>query len=552
MTGVRASGLERRRSRSMSLGRPAIRTIATTENWVTWILKLLVLVPGLKPLINDLLINLAATSARPRPLPYSLWGPPVPPDQLPAEAESANYVAWPGLVDRTFTGRRLSQCDDAFLDKLRKPAALAPLFERESSMIESANSTALFCFFAQWFTDSFLRTDPNDFRRNTSNQEIDLCQIYGLCESDTWLLRQGEGGRLKSIMVDREEYPPRLFDPSGTRVAPEFEGLSYINPSTGTYRNADVLAGFDEPDRRRQLFASGLERGNSTIFYCALSTVFLREHNRLCRSIAEAHPQFDDSRIFESARNTNISLLLKVIIEDYVNHLSSAPVPFFLDIGKAEQKNWYRTNRISAEFDILYRWHSLTPDTMQLGGQTVDARKFRFHNDTLLKRGPASVLADIAGQPAGEISLRNSPAFLVQADVAAVEKSRAWRLRGYNDYRSAFGLPRLDTLLQLTRDRDLAARLGTYYEHIDDVELLIGLLAEARADGAVLGELMRLMVGVDAFSQALTNPLLSANIYGAETFTSVGLGWIERTHCLNDIAQRNLALDGRRLSFGRL
>ena len=34
-------------------------------------------------------------------------------------------------------------------------------------------------FFAQWFTDSFLRTSLTDYRKNESNHEIDLCQIYG-------------------------------------------------------------------------------------------------------------------------------------------------------------------------------------------------------------------------------------------------------------------------------------------------------------------------------------------------------------------------------------
>ena len=40
-------------------------------------------------------------------------------------------------------------------------------------------------FFAQWFTDSFLRTSREDFRQNTSTQEIDLCQIYGLGADQT-------------------------------------------------------------------------------------------------------------------------------------------------------------------------------------------------------------------------------------------------------------------------------------------------------------------------------------------------------------------------------
>ena len=66
-------------------------------------------------------------------------------------------------------------------------------------------------FFAQWFVDSFLRTSREDFRQNTSTQEIDLCQIYGLGPAQTRMLRSLSGGRLKSQLIDGEEFPVFLF-----------------------------------------------------------------------------------------------------------------------------------------------------------------------------------------------------------------------------------------------------------------------------------------------------------------------------------------------------
>ena len=44
-------------------------------------------------------------------------------------------------------------------------------------MIPCPRSTVLFAYFAQWFTDGFLRGDAHvarDPRRNSSNHEIDL------------------------------------------------------------------------------------------------------------------------------------------------------------------------------------------------------------------------------------------------------------------------------------------------------------------------------------------------------------------------------------------
>ena len=94
-------------------------------------------------------------------------------------AASAGYVSWTGLVDRTYTGRHLPPADRSYVDALPALDKLRPLFQRQQ-LTPCPKSTALFGFFAQWFTDSFLRTDPNDFRMTTSNHEIDLCQIYGL------------------------------------------------------------------------------------------------------------------------------------------------------------------------------------------------------------------------------------------------------------------------------------------------------------------------------------------------------------------------------------
>ena len=48
------------------------------------------------------------------------------------------------------------------------------------------------------------------------------------------------------------------------------------------------------------------------------------------------------------------------------------------------------------------------------------------------------------------------------------------------------------------------------------------------------------MVALDAFSQALTNPLLSEHVYNAETFSAFGMDEIRKTDTLWSILQRNV------------
>jgi len=53
-------------------------------------------------------------------------------------------------------------------------------------------------------------------------------------------------------------------------------------------------------------------------------------------------------------------------------------------------------------------------------------------------------------------------------------------------------------------------------------------------------ELLNTMVAVDAFSQALTNPLLSEHVWNEGTFTKEGWQVIKNTKSLRDILHRNV------------
>jgi prostaglandin-endoperoxide synthase 2 len=64
-----------------------------------------------------------------------------------------------------------------------------------------------------------------------------------------------------------------------------------------------------------------------------------------------------------------------------------------------------------------------------------------------------------------------------------------------------------------------------------------------------MGPLMLRMVAYDAFTQALTNPLLSKEVYGENTFSDVGFGEIEKTEKLADLVRRNVREDRRENLF---
>jgi prostaglandin-endoperoxide synthase 2 len=533
--------------------------------------------PALHAWVNRKLINGAVDSAIARPQAYTLWtGTPIDPNptdftpttklaysqqedilklsygQTAAASPPdppVDYITWTGLVDRRFTGRHLPPAPRSYSDRLPPIEKVLALYARrrvdgQEQSIHSTNCSALLGFFAQWFTDSFLRKDQKDQRLNTSNHEIDLCEIYGLDAETTRLLRTLQRGKLKTSPDGR--FPARLYDADG-KVNPEFRELIYVKPYLGTETLENITLGrLDVPDperlkRKVGLYATGLERGNSTILYTAISTIFIREHNGLCNLLAGAHPDWDDERLFQTARNINIVMLLHLTINEYINQLAQPPIKLKLDRPWAEKEHWYRANRIAIEFNLLYRWHSFVPDTIQIDGQPLDHMQFRFNNAVLEQYGAAAVIAAAARQPGGQVGLHNNPPFLWEAEYAAHAFSRSQRVRPFVEYQVAFDWPPVRDFKDLTGDDELARELQELYTgEIRDVEFLVGLFAQKRTPPAVLPPVLNTMVAVDAFSQILTNPLLAENAYGPDAFGEEGLRVIKDTVSFDQLMMRNL------------
>jgi prostaglandin-endoperoxide synthase 2 len=500
-------------------------------------------IPLVRRVVSMVTIDILANSTSPRPRALSM---------------ADDYTSWKSLTDRTFTGRHLPPHRPPSKE-LPSEESVNEVFRRRqdergnSAEVKSTDTSVMFMFFAQWFTDSFLRTSRDDFRKNTSNQEIDLCQIYGLTEKKTHLLRSHEGGRLKSQQINGEEYPEYLFKPRSPRgrlvFKPEFDGLHDKKFIT------EVLLK-DAPEHHKDsFFAVGLEHGNSTIGNTIMNVVFLREHNRIAGLLEKAHPEWQkrpegaDPRLFETTRNIMIVLLLKLVVEEYIRHISPHDFPLELVPFAADGKRWNRSNWVAIEFNLLYRWHSLVPDSIGSGADRLEPADFRNNNPLVISRGIEPLITQFSRERAGKIGLMNTPHFLVDRDPAdpghpsvqerTISLMRKAELAPFNDYRENFGLGRLKSFDQLTKDKDVRDRLKKLYGDIDKLEWYVGIFAEDYSRAEMMGSLMTTMVAYDAFTQALTNPLLARNVFTEATFTKTGMDIIKETNSLEQIITRN-------------
>jgi prostaglandin-endoperoxide synthase 2 len=248
-------------------------------------------------------------------------------------------------------------------------------------------------------------------------------------------------------------------------------------------------------------------------------------------------------------------LLLKLVVEEYIRHIG--PFDFAIETVPfiADEERWNRPNWIAIEFNLLYRWHPLVPDEIADGDGDGDGDgalrwpDFLNNNPLVISRGLASLVAQTSRARAGKIGLLNTPTFLVDRsapDHPSLEERtialmRQARLRSFNDYRESYGLSRLQSFDELTADATVRERLEALYGNdIERLEWYVGIFAEDYPDYLMMGELLTTMVANDAFTQALTNPLLSRSVFNETTFSAAGMKIISETSSLKQILARNV------------
>ncbi len=503
-----------------------------------------------------------------RPLPLSTYSNRRPPKKYdkhffePEKWKVEEYISWNSLTDKNFFNRLLSCTSVEYIKSLPPVHEVKKIMLRDKAPMKVSEDTSLlFMSFAQWFTDGIFVSDPKDIRKCQSSHHVDLCQIYGLDNETTNILREGVDGLLKSQIREtlsskgeyiEKEFLPYLFEYDSHSddyvVKKEFLGLPYLDQLEKFYQHQ-----WKNKSRKAKMYATGIFRGNMTLGHSAINTFFLRAHNKIARTLKSAYRTWDDDRLFETARNINIRIFLKILVEDYIEHLDYTNLDLELETGFAEDANWYRENWVSIEFNLLYRWHAMIPESIRINNKDYDTYSdFHLNNALLETYDVGGIFTDLTFQRAGKIvSLWNVPDFMDRVEELSIKTGRALRLRPYNDYREAFGLDRIQSFEDFSDNVEVQNSLKKLYKDVDQVEFYIGLFADdklrdsARAsrlreifsDGStpVLGELMNKMVAYEAFSQILTNPLLSRNLDKRLAFTPEGIEKINEIEKLTDL-----------------
>ncbi|XP_060868860.1 chorion peroxidase-like isoform X2 [Metopolophium dirhodum] len=280
---------------------------------------------------------------------------------------------------------------------------------------------------------------------NQQTAFVDASQVYGPTAAKADSLRSHKLGRLKTEMIDGQE----------------FGAQDQRNGSTFCGGRTNVTYCFDRGDPRK----------NQHFGLILYEETFLRFHNLIAGLLLKENPDWSDEILYQEARRIIIAALQIIVYRDYL--------PVLLDenneIVEQFKLNEYMTipdPLISgSKLEELLRGMTFLPGRCPLASYNLLVSSRMFHNWI-------STVADLD---------------LLSIDI---QRGRDIGLPPYIRVREICGFPNITSfsdLANVLKPIDLFL-LQKCYDSVEDIDLLVGALLEPNVDGAMVGETARCII----------------------------------------------------------
>ncbi|NP_001258093.1 prostaglandin G/H synthase 1 isoform 3 precursor [Homo sapiens] len=401
------------------------------------------------------------------------------------------------FVNATFIREMLMRLVLTGKKQLPDAQLLARRFLLRRKFIPDPQGTNLmFAFFAQHFTHQFFKTSGKMGPGFTKalGHGVDLGHIYGDNLERQYQLRLFKDGKLKYQVLDGEMYPPSVEE-------------------------APVLMHYPRGIPPQSQMAVGQEVFGLLPGLMLYATLWLREHNRVCDLLKAEHPTWGDEQLFQTTRLILIGETIKIVIEEYVQQLSGYFLQLKFDPELLFGVQFQYRNRIAMEFNHLYHWHPLMPDSFKVGSQEYSYEQFLFNTSMLVDYGVEALVDAFSRQIAGRIGGgRNMDHHILHVAVDVIRESREMRLQPFNEYRKRFGMKPYTSFQELVGEKEMAAELEELYGDIDALEFYPGLLLEKCHPNSIFGESMIEIGAPFSLKGLLGNPICSPEYWKPSTF----------------------------------
>ncbi|KAI9884215.1 MAG: hypothetical protein M1823_004008 [Watsoniomyces obsoletus] len=364
------------------------------------------------------------------------------------------------------------------------------VFVRKHFTPHPNNVSSVLFYWASIIIHDLFQTDHRDFNISKTSSYLDLSPLYGDTQEDQNMIRTFKDGKIKPDCFAEQRllsFPP---------------GCGVILIMFNRFHNyvVEQLAVINEGGR------------------------FTKPNEGLTPELQEKSWAKYDNDLFQVGRLITCGLYINITLLDYLRtivNLNRSNTTWTLDprveMGKVFGQDGTPRgmgNQVSAEFNLVYRWHSAISErddkwTQQLyrdlfGKEAHEVsmqellmrlsqweqnlpkdpqeRPFahlerqsdgKYRDDDLVK-----IIADGIEDTAGSFGANNVPAVLRAVEILGMQQARKWNCATLNEFRKFFHLKPHESFEEINSDPYVADQLRHLYEHPDLVEMYPGIVAE--------------------------------------------------------------------------
>ncbi|KAM6912777.1 thyroid peroxidase [Xenentodon cancila] len=278
----------------------------------------------------------------------------------------------------------------------------------------------------------------------------------------------------------------------------------------------------DQQGERVECFSAGDSRVNEGLPLIALHTLWLREHNRIAEALKHINDHWNPETIYQETRKIIGALHQIITMRDYVPKIIG-PESFKSYIGSYKGYNPAvdaSASNVFATAAFRFGHAAISPILSRLNQSFQEHEHFphlRLHKSffspwRIVKEGGIEpTLRGMIGTAAPAVRadtllVEEVTEMLVVLDTPQhmdlaslnLQRGRDHGLPGYNNWREFCGLPRIETLDDLTevvRDGRVAKMIQNLYKHPDNIDVWLGGLVESFLPGSRTGPLFACLIG---------------------------------------------------------
>lgn len=309
------------------------------------------------------------------------------------------------------------------------------------------------------------------------------------------------------------------------------------------------------PSDSPHFFVAGDIRANDHIGLMAMHNLFVREHNYWAEQISNLNPSLNGEQIYQRARAVVIAEIQSITFNEFLPLLVGTYAPE----DKAKYNPELEAHILNEFSTAAFRMgHTFVSGDLHLespnGVQTTVPLRDSFFNPNEYKRaGIDSILLGFtkhmaqARDPMINKELQNFLMVFPEEGVFDlfsfnIQRGRDHGIPSYNDLRDAVGFTRIKSFGEISRNPEFNRSLAKAYDHVDNIDPWLGLIAEKSSNNALLGATAAHIIGRQFRVLRDSDRFWFTQSFDEDFVEAV------REQTLSKIIARNTAIDQEQLS----